>query len=253
MEIQVDIDQKCTGESSMGKNGEQQEVQLLEEREGNGVFPEDDDIVVGRAEIERYDEEEKELLRKVLNEVRQNPEKISPNLRYNDRKKVKAAKMKVNKVIALIRTESITETNIVLRAAGNVVAEMVGYKTRNPKENRTPHWRRRTLEKQKALRKDLGQLNRIKRNELQNEGTKSKLERKYRIEEKGIAVVHEEVQQRLVAIGAKLERYDNRTEQYRQNHLFESNQKKLFDELDGVERETVVPDAEESTRFWSNI
>ena len=139
MEIQVDIDQECTGESSMGQNGEQHEVQLLEEREGNGVLPEDDVIVVGGAEIERYDEEEKELLRKVLNEIRQNPEKIPPNLRYNDRKKVKAATMKVNKVIALIRTESITETNIVLRVAGNVVAEMVGHKTRNPKENRTPH------------------------------------------------------------------------------------------------------------------
>ena len=98
MEIQVDIDQECTGESSMGQNGEQQEVQLLEEREGNEVFPEDKKIVVGRAEIERYDEEEKELLRKVLNEIRQNPEKIPPNLRYNDRKKVKAATMKVNKV-----------------------------------------------------------------------------------------------------------------------------------------------------------
>ena len=140
-----------------------------------------------------------------------------------------------------------------LQVAGHVVAEMVGHKTRNPKENRTPHWRRRILEKQKALRKDLGQLNRMKRNELENEGTKSKLEMKYRIEEKGIVVVHEEEQQRLVAIGAKLERYDNRSQQYRQNRLFESNQKKLFDELDGVERKTVVPDAEESTRFWSNI
>ena len=75
-----------------------------------------------------------------------------------------------------------------LPAAGNVVAEMVGQKTMNPKESRSPHWRRRILEKQKALRKDLGQLNRMKRNELQNEGTKSKLERKYRIEEKGIVV-----------------------------------------------------------------
>ena len=35
--------------------------------------------------------------------------------------------------------------------------------------------------------------------------------------------------------------------------MLESNQKKLFDELDGVETETVVPDAEESTQFWSNI
>ena len=204
MEIQVDTDQECTGESSMGHNGEQQELQLLEERERNGVFPDDDEIVVGGAEIERYDEEEKELLRKTLNEIRQNPEKIPPNLRYNDRMKVRAVTMKVNKAIDLIRTESITETNIVLRAAGNVADEMVGHKTMNLKKNRTLNWRRRILEKQKALRKDLGQLNRMKRNELQNEGTKLKLERKYRIEKKGIVVVNEEVQQRLVAIGAKL-------------------------------------------------
>ena len=208
MEIQVDTDQECTGESSMGHNGEQQELQLLEERERNGVFPEDDEIVVGRAEIERYDEEEKELLRKALNEIRQNPEKIPPDLRHNDRMKVRAVTMKVNKAIDLIRAESITETNIVLpvmyRAAGNVANEMVGHKTMNLKKNRTLHWRRRIFEKQKALRKDLGQLNRMKRNELQNEGTKLKLERKYRIEKKGIVVVNEEVQQRLVAIGAKL-------------------------------------------------
>ena len=116
----------------MGQNREQQEVELFEEKEGNGVFPEEDEIVVKRAEIERYDDEEKELLRKVLNEIRQNPGKIPPNLRYNDRKKVKAATMKVNKVIALITTESITKTNLVLRAASNVVAEMVGHKTRKP-------------------------------------------------------------------------------------------------------------------------
>ena len=47
MEIQVDTDQECTGESGTGQNGQQQEVELLEEREGKGVFPEDDEIVVG--------------------------------------------------------------------------------------------------------------------------------------------------------------------------------------------------------------
>ena len=62
MEIQVDVDQECTRESGTGQNCETQKVELLEEREGNGEFPEDDEIAVGRAEIERYDEEEKELL-----------------------------------------------------------------------------------------------------------------------------------------------------------------------------------------------
>ena len=66
-------------------------------------------------------------------------------------------------------------------------------------------------------------------------------------------MVHEEVRQRLVTVGAKLERYDNRTKQYRQNRLFESNQKRLFNELEGVQRESVIPGAEESRRFWSDM
>ena len=60
------------------------------------------------------------------------------------------------------------------------------------------------------------------------------------------------VRQRLVTVGAKLKGYDNRTEQYRQNQLFESNQKRLFNELEGTQRESVIPDIEKSRRFWSD-
>ena len=63
---------------------------------------------------------------------------------------------------------------------------------------------------------------------------------KVHVKRKGADEVHEEVRQRLVAVGAKLERYDNSTKQYRQNRLFESNLKRLFNEMEGV-----IPDAEE--------
>ena len=189
----------------------------------------------------------------MLNNITNNPDKIPPNLRYIERKKVKEATNRINKVISIITTENITETNTLIRAAANCVADMVEYKQRDINEKREPHWRRRILEKQKKLRKDLGQICRMKRNELRNAGTIEKLERIHHIEEKGIDVVHEEVKQRLTAVGSKLERYDNRTKQFKQNQLFESNQKKLFDELEGKERQTAVPDAEESRVFWSNI
>ena len=65
-----------------------------------------------------------------------------------------------------------------LRAAGNIVVEIVGYKNKEMTEERQPNWRRRILEKQKALRKQLEQLNRMRREELQNEGVISKLESK---------------------------------------------------------------------------
>ena len=68
----------------------------------------------------------------------------------------------------------------------------------------------------------------MRRRELQNERVISKLERKFHVKKKGAAVDHEEVRLRLVAAGAKLERKENRTEQYRQNRLFELNQKRLF-------------------------
>ena len=70
----------------------------------------------------------------------------------------------------------------------------------------------------------------------------SRLERKFDVKRKVAEVVQEEVRQRLVAVTAKLERYDNRTEQYRQNQLFESNQKRLFNEYQM-----------QSRLFWSDI
>ena len=66
--------------------------------------------------------------------------------------------MKISKIVPLIKTEIIT----VLCAAGNIVAEMVGYKNKEMTGDRQPNWRRRILVKQKVLRKELGQLNRIR-------------------------------------------------------------------------------------------
>ena len=107
-------------------------------------FPEVNEILVKKHEMERYNEEEKELLMRAAKEIRYDPEKIPPNLRYIDRK-VREATVKINKIVSLIKTETITETNSVLRAAGNVVAEMVGYKNKEMTGDRQPNWRGRVL------------------------------------------------------------------------------------------------------------
>ena len=70
--------------------------------------------------------------------------------------------MKINKILSLIKAETITEANSVLRAAGNIVAEMGGYRNKEMTGDRQPNWRRRILEKQKVLRKELGQSNRMR-------------------------------------------------------------------------------------------
>ena len=106
-------------------------------------FPEDDKILVKKAEMERYNEEEKELLMRVVKEIRYDPERIPPNQIYTDRKKVRSATMEINKIACRRKTETITDTNSVLRAADNIAAEMVGYKNKEMARDRQPNWKGR--------------------------------------------------------------------------------------------------------------
>ena len=55
--------------------------------------------------------------------------------------------MKNNKIVSLIKTETVTEPNSVLRATGNIVAEMVGCKKKEIAGDRQPNWGRIILEK----------------------------------------------------------------------------------------------------------
>ena len=74
------------------------------------------------------------------------------------------------------------------------------------------------------------------------------------MKKKGLAVVLEELKQRILAKTGKIKRYQSRIEQYRHNRMFQSNQKRLFEMLENEERDnSVVPDTEESIRFWSSI
>ena len=93
-------------------------------------FPEDDEILLKKAEMEKYNEGEKELLLRVMKEVRYDLEIIPPNLRYIDQKKVKAATVKINKIVSLIKTETITETNSVLRVLAILLLRWWVTKTR---------------------------------------------------------------------------------------------------------------------------
>ena len=78
-----------------------------------------------------------------------------------------------------------------------------------------------------------------------------RLERKYSIRVKRLNVVIEEFKQRITAIAAKVRRYQGRVDSYRQNRLFENNQRQSYKELD-LEEERCDDDqlvAEESKKF----
>ena len=64
----------------------------------------------------------------------------------------------------------------------------------------------------------------------------------------------EEVKQRLHAKTAKLKRYEERVNQYKIDRMFVQNQKRAYQQMDGVRNiNNEKPIAEDSRQFWSNI
>ena len=115
-----------------------------------------------------------------------------------------------------------------------------------------PMWKRRLENKIKKLRKALSQLEASKDKDISNFRHWERLERKYSIRVKTLNVVIEELKQRITAIVVKFRRYQGWVDSYRQNRLFQNNQRQFYRELD-QEEETCDDDqpvAEESKQFW---
>ena len=94
----------------------------------------------------------------------------------------------------------------------------------------------------------------MRNNVTRKTGKYSSLERKNSMKAKGIRVVIEELKQRLKAKSARIRRYQNRINQYRQSRMLRVKQKKVFKELNGeILSERVVPHAEESKKFWEEM
>ena len=81
-----------------------------------------------------------------------------------------------------------------------------------------------------------------------------KLYEKFRILQKGLGTVLKELKQRALAKVAKIELYNERIKQYKQNWFFTIDEKKPFAELNGKTKEgNEIPDADQSRVFWSGI
>ena len=70
-----------------------------------------------------------------------------------------------------------------------------------------------------------------------------------------MTVITEELKQKTVAIAAKVRRYQERVDRFRQNRMFQNNQRQLYRELnqEGERCDDDQPDAEESKKFWRDI
>ena len=99
-----------------------------------------------------------------------------------------------------------------------------------------PIWKRRLYNTIKEIRKDLRQLEASKDKDISNLTHWESLEGKYSIRVKRLNVVTEELKLRINAIAAKVRRHQGRVDSYRQNRLFENNQRQFYREL-GQEEE----------------
>ena len=225
----------------------------------NGNFVEEtmgDSSIGGRWHVELTDEitEGQQVILDMVKTKIKNPEELEEvNLRTAHRKKTREKTMLVNEVIDRIRVENSSDTNLLVLAGANVVVDLLGIKKRKG-TNQQPWWKRRMQAKIQNLRKDLIKLEELKNNNLRSERKTELLERQYHIKNKRINAVVEELKQRIKAKTAKTRKYEERSNQFMQNRLFQTNQKRLFEKLEGIKRRNYVrPDAEESITFWSNI
>ena len=114
--------------------------------------------------------------------------------------------------------------------------------------------KQRTMVEEKELRRDIGVLVRKRKDELPSRECYSILERKYRINSKGIGAVTEELKQRVLAKATKIRRYEKSIKQYHQNRLFTVDQNKVYRAINRqVNMEKIILDADESRTFWSEI
>ena len=129
---------------------------------------------------ETVNDEEEEILN-LIKEKMENPSSLeSIKVRAMDRKKVKEKLEIVNKVIDKVISKDITDTNPIILAAANVVADLVGMK-KGKKKNETPMWKKRLLRQIAEIRKDVSRLEKWKEGKLKSEGLKDHFERKYHV------------------------------------------------------------------------
>ena len=178
-----------------------------------------------------------------------------PAFRNVPKKKLLEETAKVDKTFSKFKTHSITKTNELLYAGAVVVTYRLGVKIDKVAGRKEPMWKRRLQNKIKELRKDLSQLEASKDKDISNFRHWERSERKYSIRVKRLNVVIEELKQKITAISANVRRYQGRVDSYRQNRLFENNQKQFYRELDQEKDrcDDDQPVAEELKQFWGDI
>ena len=101
-----------------------------------------------------------------------------------------------------------------------------------------PRWKRRIEGDIKRLRQEINILSRVVKRELglKKKRKLSELNERYRVKRKRLKTVTEGLKQRMLAKSAKVRKYQQRIEQFRQNRIFDFDQKKVERVVINVEK-----------------
>jgi len=196
------------------------------------------------------------LLRKVQGEQTW---KEVPNLRTVERKKVLKEVAMVDGVMHNVvwKGMNVTKVNRLLYAGGVVVAMRLGLMVGNGKkgEQKKPWWQRRIEKNIVEWRKELSQVEEIRKGGKVGDKARRALERRYQLTERGTLGVSTFLKTKIQAGSTKIRWFVEKKVARRQNNLFKNNQSQLYKELGGNTqgRTNEKPDTAESLEFWKKI
>ena len=198
-------------------------------------------------------EEERLLMKKIKDFSRQQRERLPP-LRGVDSKKLKEVVSMVNAVLGKVQVNDITDVNDLMYGGAALVTEMVGMR-RKRKEREEPWWRRRLEDQVRQLNKDLSRINNLIQQKKIKKKRHDSLQRKYKMKQKSLQTVREEIKQRIAAKTGKIKRYQQRINQFQQNRLFVNNEGRFYQNLNAENeyQNIEAPEANDAINFWSDI
>ena len=203
----IDAESEIVNESIEDVEENQTGRDIVRTSEGNEQIGDDSDETINNvtANVETLDEET-QLIIAQLNEILAGGRITGISFKKTDMNTLNRTTAKVNRVIELIETKNITQTNNLIKAAGVWVADQLGLKKYEDRKKKDPRWKRCIEEDTKQLKKDINILERVKKGQIgARKERKSKLvEEKYKVKRKGLTTVIEELKQRILAKAAKI-------------------------------------------------
>ena len=104
------------------------------------------------------------------------------------------------------------------------------------------------------MRNKISCLEHLRIGTLLNTKVRERLIKKCHLEDKIVVEIVEMIKQRVTLTPKKIERYEARCQQFRQNRQFNSNQRRFYQNLEeGNNYSTDIPVKEETSKFWKTI